>query len=209
MRGGARLIGCDRNRHRRGLEKTKARSSSSWIGRPPIFARLRTSQMSMPCLLADLMMQFWTYFWRFRQCQLNFMPFASALHAAVAFSRATLSAADIFAAAAGVGTNAMPLTSAVAIMPAIKAVAKWCMIPSFELLLFTPRPSHHIAMVSEIECHRKHAPSLAVQACSKPCCREVPNQPCLTALYLGDVVARSPEGTDARESHDANPYASP
>jgi putative tryptophan/tyrosine transport system substrate-binding protein len=33
--------------------------------------------MSMPCLLADLMMQFWTYFWRFRQCQLNFMPFAS------------------------------------------------------------------------------------------------------------------------------------
>jgi len=30
------------------------------------------------------MMQFWTYFWRFRQCQLNFMPFASTLHAAVA-----------------------------------------------------------------------------------------------------------------------------
>jgi hypothetical protein len=25
----------------------------------------------------------------------------------------------------------------------------------------------------------------------------------------GDVVARSPEGTDARESYDANPYASP
>ena len=37
------------------------------------------------------------------------------------------------------------------------------------------------------------------QACSKPCCREVPNQLCLTALYLGDVVARSPEGTDAGE----------
>jgi hypothetical protein len=37
------------------------------------------------------------------------------------------------------------------------------------------------------------------QACSKPCCRKVPNQPCLTALYLGDVVARSPAGTDARE----------
>src|SRR5262249_122583 len=66
MRGGARLIGCDRNRHRRGLEKMKVKSSSSWIGRPPIFARLRTSQMCMPCLLADLMMQFWTYFWRFR-----------------------------------------------------------------------------------------------------------------------------------------------
>jgi hypothetical protein len=42
------------------------------------------------------MMQFLTYFWRFRQCHLNFMPFASALHAAVAFSRATLSALDIF-----------------------------------------------------------------------------------------------------------------
>jgi len=80
------------------------------------------------------MMQFWTYFWRFRQCQLNFMPFASSLHAAVAFSRATLSALDIFAASAGVGTNAMPLTSTVAIMPAIKVVAKWYMIPSFELI---------------------------------------------------------------------------
>src|SRR5262249_14730910 len=67
--------------------------------------------MSMPCLLADLMMQFWTYFSRFRKCQLSFMPFASALHAAVAFSRAILSAADIFAASAGVGTNAMPLIS--------------------------------------------------------------------------------------------------
>jgi hypothetical protein len=73
------------------------------------------------------MMQFWTYFWRFRQCQLNFMPLASALHAAVAFSRASLSALDIFAASAGVGTNAMPLTSTVAIMPAIKVVAKWYM----------------------------------------------------------------------------------
>ena len=78
--------------------------------------------MSMPCRLADLMMQLWTYFWRFRQCQPNFMPFASALHAAVAFSRATLSALDIFAASAGLGTNAMPLTSTVATMPAIKVV---------------------------------------------------------------------------------------
>src|SRR5215471_13615336 len=89
-------------------------------------------------LIAILMMQLLTYFWRFRQCQLNFMPFASALHAAVAFSRATLSALDRFAAAAGVGTTAMPLTSTVAIMPAIKAVAKWYMISSIELLLFTP-----------------------------------------------------------------------
>ena len=64
--------------------------------------------MSMPCLLADLMMQFWTYFWRFRQCQLNFMPFASALHAAVAFSRAILSALDNFAARAGVGPRERP-----------------------------------------------------------------------------------------------------
>jgi hypothetical protein len=55
------------------------------------------------CLVADLMMQFWTYFWRFRQCQLNLMPFASALHAAVPFSRAILSALDNFAARAGVG----------------------------------------------------------------------------------------------------------
>src|SRR6266480_5729594 len=90
--------------------------------------------MRTPSLLAVLMMQFWTYFWRFRQCQLNFMPFASALHAAVTFSRATLSALDIFAASVGVGTNAMPLTSTVAIMPAIKAVAKWYMIPSLELI---------------------------------------------------------------------------
>src|SRR6266487_841662 len=92
--------------------------------------------MSMwtPSWLAVLMMQFWTYFWRFRQCQLNFMPFASTLHAAVAFSRATLSALDIFAASAGVGMNAMPLTSTVAIMPANEAVAKWYMIRSFELI---------------------------------------------------------------------------
>jgi hypothetical protein len=33
----------------------------------------------------------------------------------------------------------MPLTSTVAIMPAIKVVAKWYMIPSsVELILFTP-----------------------------------------------------------------------
>src|SRR6516165_8441846 len=85
------------------LENTKLQSSMSWLGRSFIFTALRISQMSMPCLLADLMMQFLTYFWRFRQCQLNFMPFASALHAAVAFSRATLSASDsFFAASAGV-----------------------------------------------------------------------------------------------------------
>src|SRR6266550_2131726 len=104
--------------------------------RPFIFTVLRTCQMSIlaPAWLAVLMMQFWTYFWRFRQCQLNFMPFASTLHAAVAFSRATLSALDIFAASAGVGMNAMPLTSTVAIIPANEAVAKWYMIRSFELI---------------------------------------------------------------------------
>src|SRR5258708_5509539 len=91
-----------------------------------IFTKLRICQMFKltPSLLAVLMMQFWTYFRRFNQCQLYFMPLASALHAAVAFSRATLSALDIFAASAGVGTNAMPLTSTVAIVPANKAVAK-------------------------------------------------------------------------------------
>src|SRR5262249_2784710 len=107
-------------------------SSRSWISMPPIFARLRTSQMSMPCLLAVLMMQFWTYFWRFRQCQLNFMTFASALHAAVAFSRAILSALDNFAARAGVGMNATLVPSTAATMPAIKVVAKRYMTPSLE-----------------------------------------------------------------------------
>ena len=76
-------------------------------------------------------MQFLTYLRCFNQCQLRFMLLASSLHAAVAFSRATLSALDSFAASAGAGTNAMPLTSAVAIVPAIKAVAKCYMIPSF------------------------------------------------------------------------------
>src|SRR5262249_59568639 len=93
---------------------------------------LLTSRMSMPCWLADLMMQFLTYFWRFRQCHLNFMPFASSLHATVAFSRATLSAADSFAASAGVGVNAALLPSTAAAMPAIKVVAKRDMIPSLE-----------------------------------------------------------------------------
>src|SRR5215475_11901279 len=105
----------------------------SWLGRSFIFTALRTSQMSMPCWLADLMMQFLTYFWRFRQCHLNFMPFASSLHATVAFSRATLSASDSFAASAGVVTNALPL-STTAIMPAIEVVAKRYMIPFFELV---------------------------------------------------------------------------
>src|SRR6266446_2253340 len=90
--------------------------------RPFIFTVLRTCQMStLAPSRAVLMVQFWTYFWRFRQCQLNFMPFASTLHAAVAFSRATLSALDIFAASAGLGTNAMPPTSTVAIVPANEA----------------------------------------------------------------------------------------
>src|SRR5262252_7238196 len=114
------------------LENTKLQSSMSWLGKSFIFTALRISQMSMPCLLADLMMQFWTYFWRFRQCQLNFMPFASALHAAVAFSRAILSAFDNFAARAGVGMNETLLLSTAATMPAIKVVAKRYMIPSLE-----------------------------------------------------------------------------
>src|SRR6266550_4851850 len=102
------------------------------IRRSIIFTALRISEMFMlgSAWIAVLMMQFRTYFWRVRQCQLNFMPFASTLHAAVAFSRATLSALDSFAAA-GAGMNAMPLTSTVAIMPAVKAVVKWYMIPSF------------------------------------------------------------------------------
>src|SRR6516162_10027654 len=113
---GARATRC----YRLGLlENTKLQSSMSWLGRSFIFTRLRISQMSRPCWLADLMTQFLTYFWRFRQCHLNFMPFASSLHATVAFCRATFSASDSFAASAGVGTNAMPLSMA-AIMPAIK-----------------------------------------------------------------------------------------
>src|SRR5262249_36340979 len=102
------------------LENTKLQSSMSWLVRSIIFIALWTSLTSMPCWLADLMMQFLTYFWRFRQCHLNFMPFASSLHATAAFSRATLSASDRFAASAGVGTNATPLSTA-AIMPAVKA----------------------------------------------------------------------------------------
>jgi hypothetical protein len=47
------------------LENTKLQSSISPIGRE-LFTALWISRMSMPCLLADLMMQFWTYFWRFR-----------------------------------------------------------------------------------------------------------------------------------------------
>jgi hypothetical protein len=51
-----------------------------------------------------LMMQFWTYFWRFRQCQLNFMPFASTLHSAVAFSRARVDRALLVAVEMGAVT---------------------------------------------------------------------------------------------------------
>src|SRR6516165_3389396 len=94
---GARATRC----YRLGLlENTKLQSSMSWLGRSFIFTRLRISQMSRPCWLADLMTQFLTYFWRFRQCHLNFMPFASSLHEAIAFSRATFSASDSFAASA-------------------------------------------------------------------------------------------------------------
>src|SRR4029077_8358267 len=98
-----------------------------------IFTALRICRMSMPRSVwtAVLTMQFFTYLRCFNQCQLRFMLLASSLHAAVAFSRATLSALDSFAASAGAGMNAMPLTSTVAIVPAIKAVAKWYMIPSF------------------------------------------------------------------------------
>ena len=100
-------------------------SSCSWLRRSFLFTALRTAQMSIPCLLADLLMQFWTYFWRFRQCQLNSMPFASDLHAAVVFSRATLSALDSFAASAGVGTNAMPLIATAATAIQIKSRFKF------------------------------------------------------------------------------------
>jgi len=58
------------------------------IRRSIIFTALRISEMSMlgSAWTVVLMMQFRTYFWRFSQCQLNFMPFASTLRAAVAFS---------------------------------------------------------------------------------------------------------------------------
>jgi hypothetical protein len=69
------------------------------------------------------MMQFLTYFRCFNQCQLSFMAFASSLHAPVAFSKATLSALDSFAASAGIDM-AMPPTSTVATIPAIKVVAQ-------------------------------------------------------------------------------------
>jgi hypothetical protein len=93
--------------------------------RPFISTALRICQMSTlgSTWTAVLTMQFLTYFRCFNQCQLSFMTFASSLHAAVAFSRATLSALDSFAASAGIDM-AMPLTSTVAIMPAIKAVAQ-------------------------------------------------------------------------------------
>src|SRR5262249_24295422 len=117
--------------HWQGFEKIKVKSSKSWIAMPPTLARVRTSsKTAMPCSLADLMTQFSTHFWRFRPWQLNFMPCAAALHAAVTFSRATLSASDSFAAFAGVGMNPMPPTSTVTIMRAIKVVTKRYMIPS-------------------------------------------------------------------------------
>jgi hypothetical protein len=136
-RGGGRPLGCVQH------IGSHPHSPGCCGRRPFIFTDLRISQTSMlkPSRLVVLMMQFWTYFRRFNQCHLNFMPLASALHAAVAFSRATLSALDIFAGSAGVGMNAMPLTSTVAIMPVINAVAKWYMVPSFEALV--PYASSH------------------------------------------------------------------
>ena len=96
-----RLLTLDRRRcYRLPLENTKVQSSMSSRGSSLIFTALRISEMSMPCCLADLIMQFATYFWRFRQCHLNFMPFASSLQAAVAFRRAAFSASDSFAASA-------------------------------------------------------------------------------------------------------------
>jgi hypothetical protein len=56
--------------------------------------------------------------------QLIFFSLASALHAAVASFRATVSALGVVAASARVGVNAVPPTTTVAIMPAHKAVAK-------------------------------------------------------------------------------------
>jgi hypothetical protein len=52
----------------------------------------------------------------------SFWSFACFLHSSVFCFRAALSAADIFAASAGVGMNAVPPTSAVAIMLANSAV---------------------------------------------------------------------------------------
>ena len=54
-----------------------------------------------------------------------FWPFAFALHATVASFRATFSGLDVFAASAGVGMNVVPLTSAVATIPANKAGGKY------------------------------------------------------------------------------------
>jgi hypothetical protein len=115
-----------------GLIGSHPHSPGFCIGRSIIFTVLVTSEMFMlgSIRTAALMMQFRTYFWRFRQCQLNFMPFACTLHAAVAFSRTIFSALDSCAASAA-GRNAMPLINTVAIVPAIKAVAKWYTIPSF------------------------------------------------------------------------------
>ena len=77
-----------------------------------IFTALRICRMSMlgSARTVVLMMQFLTYFRCFNQCQLSFMAFASSLHAAVAFSRATLSASDSFLASAGIDM-AMPPTN--------------------------------------------------------------------------------------------------
>src|SRR5207248_4970755 len=44
------------------LENIKLQSSMSSSGSSFIFTALRIAPMSMPCLLADLIMQFWTYF---------------------------------------------------------------------------------------------------------------------------------------------------
>src|SRR5262249_40488447 len=98
-----------------------------------IFTALRICRMSMlgSARTVVLMMQFFTYFRCFNQCQLSFMAFPSSLHAAVAFSIATLFALGGVAASAGIDM-AMPPTNTVAIMPAIKVVVQRYMIRSFE-----------------------------------------------------------------------------
>src|SRR5712671_6521528 len=54
----------------------------------------------------------------------SFWSFACFVHSAVFSFRAALSAADIFAASAGAGMNAVPLTSTMAVMQANNAVTK-------------------------------------------------------------------------------------
>src|SRR6478609_5850637 len=66
--------------------------------------------------------QWFTYFRR--ASHLTFLPLASALHAVIASFRATLSALDMLAASASVGTNAVPLARTMATMQVNRAVAR-------------------------------------------------------------------------------------